>query len=79
MLRADPHDGAVVRYADQEVASFGVEESGDGLQHGVRDVLVVLTALLEAEAQRGLELERLRLALLDHCQGPPGGQVPAKV
>ena len=50
----DAEHGAVVGDADQEVAALGVEERGDGLERGVRDVLVILAVLLQV--QRRLDL-----------------------
>ena len=67
-----PTIDAVVGDADQQVAALGVEERGDRLEHGVRHALVVLPVLLEVPAQRGLELQRLRLAALDQLLGVAG-------
>src|SRR5437867_3900814 len=67
----DPQDGPVVGHADEQVATLGVEEGGDRLEHGVGDVLVVLAVFLQVPAQAGLELERLRLLELEQVLCSP--------
>src|SRR5690606_15679143 len=62
---SDTDVGSVVGHADQEITALGVQERGDRLEHSVRHAPVVLPVFLEVPAQRGLELQRLRLALLD--------------
>ena len=69
LVALDADDRPVVGDADQQIAALGVQERGDRLEHGVRDALVVLAVLLEVPAQRGLELQRLRLAALDQLLG----------
>src|SRR6266852_1140829 len=69
LIALDTDDRAVVGDANEQIAALRVQERRDGLEHGVRHALVVLPILLEAPAQRGLELQRLRLAALDQLLG----------
>src|ERR1700733_920167 len=65
----DANDRSVVSDADQQVAAFCVEKSGNSLQHGESYTLIVLSVLFQAPAQSGLKLQRLRLARLDQLLG----------
>ena len=69
LIAFDADDRPVVGHADQEIAALGIEEGRNRLERRVRDVLVILPVLLEIPAQRGLELQRLRLAALDQLLG----------
>ncbi len=62
LVRLDPHDAAIIANSDQEIATFGVQERRDGLEHRVRHLSVVLPVLPEVPAQGGLELQRLRFS-----------------
>ncbi|MCY4660293.1 MAG: hypothetical protein OXF93_10855 [Acidobacteria bacterium] len=60
--------------ADQEVAALGVEEGGDGLEGGLRDVPMVLAVFSQVPAQARFKFEGLPLLelqqLLDAAVAP---------
>jgi hypothetical protein len=61
LIVLDPNHQSVIGNADQEVATFGIEERGNGLQHCMGHALVVFAIFLEAPPQRRFELQRLSI------------------
>ncbi len=56
------NDRSIVGHADQEISTLRVQKRCDSLEYRVGNVPIVLPILLQVPAQRGLELQRLRLA-----------------